>query len=284
MKPLEGGQEGVQAGVVRSELKKLVKDKKTKALGLPLSGVEMSKITRKANYKVTEGKAKEWLPRLKQLAKSEQVDFTKGGDDTAGKVNLRMIATGGGEGQDEGVVGEMEREVQRQLGEQKMGSYEQRKEYEEGELGRMLSAEEVERRVGELARMKHLLFQEEAKRKRSAKIKSKLYHKIKKRGKQKTEAALLESLEHIDPEAADRYRREMEEKRAEERANQRHATSSRFARTLMRYGKKENKETRDAFHEMVRKREELHKKVKSVSGASVLKDDDDDEVLSFFSD
>lgn len=50
--------------------------------------------------------------------------------------------------------------------------------------------------------MKHLLFKEEAKRKRVAKIKSKLYHKIKKRDKQKTENALLEKLDSIDPETA----------------------------------------------------------------------------------
>ena len=51
----------------------------------------------------------------------------------------------------------------------------------------------------------------------------------------------------------------------------------------MRYGKKEKKETREAFHEMVRKREELHRKVKSIKGGATLKDEDDD-VLSFFSD
>lgn len=50
--------------------------------------------------------------------------------------------------------------------------------------------------------MKHLLFREEAKRKRVAKIKSKLYHKIKKRDKEKTESSILAKLDAIDPETA----------------------------------------------------------------------------------
>lgn len=111
--------------------------------------------------------------------------------------------------------------------------------------------------MGELARMKHLLFKEEAKRKRVAKIKSKLYHKLKRKAKERTQSNLLSQLDKIDPEAAENYRLQMEERRAEERVRMRHATTSRFARQLMRYGKKEQKETRDAYHEMVRKREEL---------------------------
>lgn len=57
LNPLEPDSKGVKASAVKSSIKELVKDRKTQAVGLPLSSVEMSKISRKANYKVVHGKA-----------------------------------------------------------------------------------------------------------------------------------------------------------------------------------------------------------------------------------
>ena len=55
------------------------------------------------------------------------------------------------------------------------------------------------------------------KNRRISKIKSKLYHKIKKREKDREEKKLIDYLEQIDPEAARVYREKEESKKVEER-------------------------------------------------------------------
>ena len=47
----------------------------------------------------------------------------------------------------------------------------------------------------------------------------------------------------------------------------RHSSSSKFAKTIMRFGKKkDDKNLMEAYHEMLRRREELKNKVKSING------------------
>ena len=60
------------------------------------------------------------------------------------------------------------------------------------------------------------------KNKRVKKIKSKLYHKLKKKDRQRKENQLLSELDKIDSEAAKEYRHKQEQKLAEERLRQRH--------------------------------------------------------------
>lgn len=67
-------------------------------------------------------------------------------------------------------------------------------------------------RRAELAKMRSLMFYEEQKRKKIAKIKSKTYHKIANRAKSKQEGEEmdLETLKALDPEAAEERMRKME--------------------------------------------------------------------------
>ena len=53
-----------------------------------------------------------------------------------------------------------------------------------------------------MGKLKSLLFKSEIKNRRVSKIKSKLYHKIKKRDKERENKKLRDHLEMIDPEAA----------------------------------------------------------------------------------
>lgn len=88
--------------------------------------------------------------------------------------------------------------------------------------------------------MKHLLFRQEMKHRRISKIKSKLYHKLKKRDKDREERKLVEYLEQIDPEAAEAYRSKEERKKVEERLKLRHSSNNKFSKTLKRFGGMEN--------------------------------------------
>ncbi len=83
------------------------------------------------------------------------------------------------------------------------------------------------------------------KNRRVAKIKSKLYHKLKKRDKEREEKKLRDHLELVDPEAAQVYRDKEELKKVEERLRVRHGASSQFAKNLKRFRNMDDKATRD---------------------------------------
>ena len=101
------------------------------------------------------------------------------------------------------------------------------------------------------------------KNKRIAKIKSKLYHKIKKRDKDREEKKLLEYLEQIDPEAAEAYRMKEEQKKVEERLKLRHSSDNRFAKKLKRFGNMEDKSVREAFNDMMKEKNQLKSRTKT---------------------
>jgi len=86
--------------------------------------------------------------------------------------------------------------------------------FEELELNKV-SPEEIKERRRELQRMRSLLFYQEQKMKKAAKIKSKAYHRILKKEKQRKQSELsLEQLEELDPELAEKERMKLETERA----------------------------------------------------------------------
>ena len=147
-----------------------------------------------------------------------------------------------------------------------------------------LDPEELKRRMKQMSKLKTLLFRQELKNKRLSKIKSKLYHKIKRKAKDKEEGKLLEELELIDPEAAKEYRDKIEEKRVEERISLRHGTTSKFAKNLKRYGKFTSDGNKQAYFDLMHQRDELKKKTKNINNfqdgeESELSSDEENDAL-----
>lgn len=117
------------------------------------------------------------------------------------------------------------------------------------------------------------------KNKRVAKIKSKLFHKLKKREREREEKKLLDQLAVVDPVAAQEYREKQERKRVEERLLQRHSSNNKFAKRLKRFGGGMDQEhTREAFHEMIRERDQLKQKTKSIGNEEDDSDSGDSEM------
>lgn len=87
---------------------------------------------------------------------------------------------------------------------------------------------------------------QEQKNKRIKKIKSKLYHKLKRKEQQREESKLRKQLEEIDPEAAKELAHKEELRLAEERLRLRHGGHKKWARDMRRFkGKMQDKETRE---------------------------------------
>ena len=84
-----------------------------------------------------------------------------------------------------------------------------------------------------------------------AKIKSKLYHKLKKKERERDEEKLRQYMQEVDPEAAKAYQEKIELKAVEERLRARHGTGTKYAKNLKRFRGMDDKETRDAYHQAV---------------------------------
>lgn len=123
--------------------------------------------------------------------------------------------------------------------------------------------------------MKHLLFRQEHKNKRIKKIKSKLYHKLKKKEKLREEGKLKSYLEEVDPAAAEELEKVEELKKAEERLRLRHGGHKKWARDMRRFkGKMDDAETREEYHAMIREKNNLKDRQKRTVRASKELDSD----------
>ncbi len=98
-----------------------------------------------------------------------------------------------------------------------------------------LDSKQIQQKYDEMARMKGLLFRQEIKNRRIAKIKSKLYHKLKKKEREREEDKIRQYMAEVDPEAAKAYTEKAELKKVEERLRMRHGTGTKFAKNLKRF-------------------------------------------------
>lgn len=194
-----------------------------------------------------------WVAQIKQNREADCIEYTQ---DVNVDVNLASLAASHSEKKPKS---KLEQDIFAALQKQGIDTEEQIKEKEQKVLNTM-SSTEIKERVAQLAKMKRLMLSEEIKNKRIAKIKSKLYHKIKRKNKEKEEKLLLEQLEQIDPETADKVKLKQEEKRVDERMRMRHSTKSKYARNLIRFAGLESQNTKEGLQELIRTRDEIKRK------------------------
>lgn len=187
---------------------------------------------------------------------------------------------------------ELEQNIHRIMEESGMATKASQDEVEEGEAALMkaeelgtnhLPIEEVMRRRAELRRARALLFQEEIKAKRVAKIKSKAYRRVHRKERERQaekERALL------DPDGTGAYmdegeRESTDRKRAEERMSTKHR-ESKWAKSLKASGRAVWDEgARGSVNEQARRQEELRRRI---AGDDINEDNDGSDVPSADSD
>ncbi|RHZ79054.1 hypothetical protein Glove_152g42 [Diversispora epigaea] len=153
--------------------------------------------------------------------------------------------------------------------------------FEELQLSK-LSVEEIIARQKELRRMRELMFREEIKAKRIAKIKSKTYRKIKRKEREKNKL----SVEQFgDKETIKEEQMKLESARAQERMSLRHKNTSKWAKQTLKYGAND-KSSQHAIAEQLKKHEELKRKIHDLnsdedsdyeSSSSLLSNNDGDQ-------
>ncbi len=145
---------------------------------------------------------------------------------------------------------------------------------DDDDLGRnKLSEEEYKKRLGQLKRMRALMFYEEQKRHHMNKIKSKKYRKIRKKQRLRSKEEEEKEAAENDQEIARQLEEKAEMERMQERMSLKHRNTSKWAKRVLRRGGNVDTETRKALSEQIRIGDELKKKMEGQFGDS----DDDDE-------
>ncbi|KAM3722196.1 U3 small nucleolar RNA-associated protein [Dirofilaria immitis] len=134
-------------------------------------------------------------------------------------------------------------------------------EYTEAELEliRAMSVKEAKAKWIQLKKMRALVGYREAKLKRQAKIKSKVYHRHMKRQKRKKLIKEFEEMMVKDPEAAKEKLEEIDRQRIMERATLKHRNGGKGVQQLTRYASK-NKDFKKIYEEQIRLGRELVEK------------------------
>jgi U3 small nucleolar RNA-associated protein 14 len=166
-------------------------------------------------------------------------------------------------------MNDFEKDINDILKKEKYETDEQILKKEQEELMK-INPEELKKRYEEIKKIRFLLFQKEHDSKRKAKIKSKLYHKIKKKQREREEKDLLEKLGEVDPNAVNAYLEKKNIDRIKERIELKHSFNSKFSKTVKRYNLQSDLNVKEAIKENFKLRDELLKKVEG-------RDLDDDE-------
>lgn len=225
LRDLAASIEKSSADAVKPVVKELTKLAKKKSLNVPLLKPEADRVSRAANYEdVSNTTTKKWgdIVRIHQTADhlSFPLPVVRSLDDDAPapvpKMNLKS---------------EMEQKIEALLSssENRLEDHKVLTPAEE-KLMKTLSVEDAKERLKELQRTRALLSYQEVKMKRQSKIKSKSFHRIRKRGNLRDALKDFESLKETDPAAALKQLQDFDKTRALERASLRHRNTGRFAK------------------------------------------------------
>lgn len=136
-----------------------------------------------------------------------------------------------------------------------------------------LSVEEVAARRAEVRKLRELMFRAEAKAKRVAKIKSKTYRRMKKKGREKLAAKL--GADEVDEDDEDvRMKREAE--RALERATLRHKNTGKWAKSMKGRGELDQ-DQRKEITEMLDRGEKLRRRIQGKGSDDESEDESDED-------
>ena len=227
---------------------------------------EEKKLERETSYLAVGNDITKYQPRVKSLREADVVDFTQ--DDSKkvrhiGSKTLKEISASQNnmnKKDKKDQSNDMNVKIQKILVNNNCISDDAIIQKETQEL-KNINPEELRRRYNELKQLRVRLLQKEIENKRKAKIKSKLYHKIKKNKKIKEENDLLEQLGEVDPEAVQQYIDKKRNDRVQERMKLKHGLNSKFLRTIKRYHFDKDQQVKEAIKDNYQERDKLLQRI-----------------------
>jgi len=227
---------------------------------------EEKKLERETSYLAVGNDITKYQPRVKSLREADVVDFTQ--DDSKkvrhiGSKTLKEISASQNnmnKKDKKDQSNDMNVKIKNILINNNCISDDAVIQKETQEL-KNINPEELRRRYNELKQLRVRLLQKEIENKRKSKIKSKLYHKIKKNKKIKEENDLLEQLGEVDPEAVQQYIDKKRNDRVQERMKLKHGLNSKFLRTIKRYHFDKDQQVKEAIKDNYQERDKLLQRI-----------------------
>eukprot|EP00826_Nyctotherus_ovalis_P042605 TRINITY_DN439_c0_g1_i3.p1 TRINITY_DN439_c0_g1~~TRINITY_DN439_c0_g1_i3.p1 ORF type:complete len:608 (+),score=217.54 TRINITY_DN439_c0_g1_i3:127-1950(+) len=241
----------ISSGKIKKDITRIIQ--KASKISKPLTKPVRDRVERDVSYKKTQNDMNRWMPQIKHNKEAECMDFT---EDVRIEKSLNSIVA---DRPHASLKNSLEEKVMSVLRKQGLETEEKIKESEQ-EIISKLSPEEIKERTARLARINRLKMYEEIKNKRAAKIKSKLYHKIKRKNKEHEERHMMQQLEKIDPETAKKIRLKQERERIAEVITMKHSMKGKYAKNLMRFAGMKSNEAKEGIKNMLRIRDELKRK------------------------
>jgi U3 small nucleolar RNA-associated protein 14 len=241
------------------------KTSKTQKLAPPLARPIKDKLERKAAYEEAKTEITKWQPIVKANREADHLHFPMNQPAKSSKHSTAMLA-----GTFEPSA-PLEKTIDAMLQESGLCSEKEITSFEDLALKRV-SVDEVRARQAQLQVMRELMFRQQQKASRIAKIKSKRYRKIHKRERERTRLATEEGLEGEDVEE-EQMRKEAA--RAKERMTLRHKNTGEWAKKMLSRGQ-HDLGTRQAISEQIQRGDDLQQKI--LGTEELTEDDDSDSV------
>ena len=241
---------------------------------------EDKRIERETNYINVGNEVSKYQPRVKTIREADVVDFTQDNKKNVrhiGERTVKEIAKNTGKNKkkkDE--ANDINAQIENILVENNCVSDQQVLDQEKEQL-KNINPEELQRRYNELRQIKTRLFQKEIENKRKAKIKSKLYHKIRKNKRVKEENELLEQLGQIDPEAVENYLNKKRIDRVQERMQLKHSLNSKFQKTIKKYHFDKDQQVKEAIKDNFHLRDKLLEKIEGKENENDIEENEEIE-------
>jgi len=257
----------------QTKLKKTIKDytknKEKSKVELKFDDTETKAVERSENYKNLSKDITKYQPKVKINREADVLDFTTNNQSLS--YSAKALVNNSSSAKE---LNDLEKSIKDVLVRNKYDTDAKIIEEENKKL-MYVNPEELKKRYEDLKKVRHLLLQKELENKRKAKIKSKLYHKIKKKQKEREENQLLTQLEEVDPEGVKRFLENKKLARIKERIELKHSFNSKFNKTVKRYNLHNDDNVKEAIKENFKLRDELLKKIKGNEDGSDEGEDDD---------
>ena len=243
---------------------------------------EFKRIERETSYLNVGNEISKYQPRVKAIREADVVDFTQDNKKSVrhiGSRTVKEIAKNiniNKNKKNKQIKDDLNAEIEKILKENNCVCDEQILNKEKEEL-KNINPEELERRYKELRQIRSRLFQKEIENRRKAKIKSKLYHKIKKNKRIKEENDLLEQLGQIDPDAVENYLNKKKIDRVQERMQLKHSLNSKFQKTIKKYHFDKDQQVKEAIKDNFHLRDKLLEKIEGKENENEISENEEIE-------
>ena len=243
---------------------------------------EFKRIERETSYLNVGNEISKYQPRVKAIREADVVDFTQDNKKRVrhiGSRTVKEIAKNiniNKNKKNKQIKDDLNAEIEKILKENNCVCDEQILNKEKEEL-KNINPEELERRYKELRQIRSRLFQKEIENRRKAKIKSKLYHKIKKNKRIKEENDLLEQLGQIDPDAVENYLNKKRIDRVQERMQLKHSLNSKFQKTIKKYHFDKDQQVKEAIKDNFHLRDKLLEKIEGKENENEISENEEIE-------